>query len=411
MSANQNIPGYIEILTCTLATQAGTINLINHVKSFSLYESIYQPAYYLEMFISESRALMDTLPIVGDERMTLSFKTPSLEPLEVELIVTNINSATNEQTVRHRGYTIIAASVEVLANKTNFIQKAYNTNISSMIEDITKTYLMSSKPLDIMETRGIQRIIIPNLRPYNAIDMLRRRAIANGEESSLFFFYENRDGLHFKTLEKLMHDGVVGRRTYTNDATINTDVLKSPMRNILGFHQRDLTHHAHNVGSGSLNTRVATFDYRTLTYRREDVDVDERRLYTARGNMTRVNTERFRSDWSSRPGAVSFIPVDSDRPETFIPTVTPYHRAAAAIFAQGALELRLFGDSTLSVGQKFKAEIWENKGSTDNPEIDRMIADEYLLTSIRHMVEPMGVNPRYTCIIEGIKGGYDEEIV
>lgn len=411
MAGNENIPGYVVIITCDLITQSGTIDLKNHLRSFSLYESIYQPAYYLEMMVSESRSLMDTLPIVGDERLKLSFKTPSLEPLEVELVLTNLDAATNEQTVRHRGYSLKAASIEVLANKTHFIQKAYNTNISTMINDISTTYLQTTKPLDIMETRGVQHIVIPNLRPYNAIDMLRRRAIAVGEESSLFFFYENRDGIHFKTLEKLMSEGEVGRRTYTNDATINTDIRRSPMRNILAFNQSDVTHSAYNLGSGTLRTRVATFDYRTLTYRYNDVEIDETRLRAAPGGMHRLNTDRFRSDWGGRPGAVSFIPVDSDRPNTFIPDVTPYHRAAAAIYSQGALNLRLFGDSTLSVGQKFKAEIWQNKGSTDNPELDKMIADEYLLTSIRHMVEPNGTNPRYTCSVEGIKGGYDEELL
>jgi hypothetical protein len=102
--------------------------------------------------------------------------------------------------------------------------------------DITKSYLGTSKKIDVQQTKGIQKVLVQSQQPFDAISMLRKRSISIDNKSSSYVFFENQEGFHFKTLEKLMESDT-GDRVFTNDETIRTDIKKPIFRNLIDYEQ------------------------------------------------------------------------------------------------------------------------------------------------------------------------------
>jgi hypothetical protein len=158
--------------------------------------------------------------------------------------------------MRSKAYILVAASPEVVRNKTNQVTKAYNTNVSKMVEDIIKQYLKTKKKIDVQDTRGIQKIIVPSIQPFDAITMLRKRAISIDDKSSSYVFFENSQGFHFKTLEKLFTDGKVGDRVFTNNPTIHIDKTAPEFRNVINFEQPEQINVVDRLDGGGLSTDI-----------------------------------------------------------------------------------------------------------------------------------------------------------
>src|SRR5690606_12954697 len=69
------------------------------------------------------------------------------------------------------------------------ISRSYSGRISEMVKDIFDEYFGSDKEIDIEETVGEYKIIIPKLSPDQAIRFLSRRAYSEENTSQSFMFF------------------------------------------------------------------------------------------------------------------------------------------------------------------------------------------------------------------------------
>ena len=67
-----------------------------------------------------------------------------------------------------------------------------------------KKYLDSRKQLNFQRTRNQDKIVIPNIHPFNAINMIAQKSLADDSKSTGFHFYETTKGFHFRSFESLM---------------------------------------------------------------------------------------------------------------------------------------------------------------------------------------------------------------
>ena len=99
-------------------------------------------------------------------------------------------------------------------NQIRKVSKAYDGAVELAVEDIfkNKKYLNSRKDLYIEPTVHPTKIVIPNTTPFQAINMLQQRAIAERYQNANYLFYENNEGYHFRSLESLLAMSGAGRR-------------------------------------------------------------------------------------------------------------------------------------------------------------------------------------------------------
>jgi hypothetical protein len=109
---------------------------------------------------------------------------------------------------RQMVYVIELASVEAFTNAKTRVSHAYNDNIEEMIKELYKKYLVKENPrpkvLKIFpDTKKVRKLVIPMLKPFDAIAWLCKFAISDDPEKYYTHaFYETLENFTFKALQK-----------------------------------------------------------------------------------------------------------------------------------------------------------------------------------------------------------------
>jgi hypothetical protein len=410
MAIQQQIPGDVHIKTISVFTDKGVINALEIVKTMSIYESILQPGIVVELAIEDSRNILSELPLLGGERMTIELSAIGRKTRKLDLVIARVYDASPSNNMRTKTFSIDAVSEEVMIDKTVQVCKSYNTTISSMVSDILTQFLKTKKKIDVQNTRGVQKFLVPSERPFGAIKMLRNRSISVEDKSSMYVFFENADGFHYKTIEKLFSDGQVGDRVFYNDPTLATDITKSSFRNILSYEQPDQFDLASRLRTGGLAHEVKKFDIKTLEYKTKTVTFKASDYKSADGAFKSPDLSKTISKYGKKAGSDSWVIGDSGNPDTFISDGLGARQNMAALLGQGFLHLHVFGDSELTAGQTIDLNILDNNSATADPKLHAQLSGKYIIAHIRHIILPEGTMPRYTCAIEALKGGYRKEV-
>lgn len=405
--STQKIPGEVEIKTISVFTDKGVLNIVEHVKHLSIYESIITPGIVAEITVLDTKNIASMLPLLGTEKIQIQFSTPGRKELKYDLVLTEFRDGMVSDTMRMKSYTLVAVSDEVVRNKTNQVSKAYNTNVSNMVDDIVKYYLKTNKKFDVQQTRGIQKVIVPSMQPFTAIDMLRKRSISISDKSSSYVFFENQEGFHFKTIEKLFTDGKPGDRVFFNNPTKSTDMAISNFRNIISYEQPKQFEVLERLEQGGMSTDILKFDYKTLKYTRKTNKFNPSDFKSADGTLKDPDASTMKQ-YGNAAGYSIWVNHDSGNPDTFFSEGLGGHASGTSIYGQGSILLHVFGDSELTAGQTLELQIAETATSTTAPEEHHQLSGKYLIAFLHHIISPEGNNPRYTCSIEAIKGGYKE---
>jgi len=400
MSAVQ--PGDVEINSCSLATQGGTIDLSQDFISAVVYESILVPNCIGEITVLDSTDAIGKLQVTGGEVLTFSFQPPGVTTVTYTLTVDKVSQEAFPGSEKTKQYTLHAVGQETFQAKTNYIQKAYKTDIASIVQDIHTTFLKSISPLITEATQGIQKIIIPNMKPFEAIDMIRRRAVSTQNMTSTFLYFQNALGHNFKTIEGMMQDGVV--KNFIHSDTIGHSIYTDAYNNIIDYEVPQIMSATSRVDLGGLVQRTATFDMRTRKYETKDQTINGAGGFVP--NAGTFNNALFKEVFGQVFGLFAHIPFDSaGRPNTSIPQASPLQLAYVSNLMQNYIILKVFGDTRVKAGDMINAAIPESVASADRG-LDPLVSGKYLVSRIARHIGMKGQMPRYTDSIEGISGSF-----
>ena len=96
-------------------------------------------------------------------------------------------------------YTLHFASREFLRNIRTRVSEAFEGTIDQMVYKILgdENYLDSRKRLFFQKTRNQDKIVVPNLRPFEAIKMLAKRSLADDSKSAGYSFLSDNERVSF----------------------------------------------------------------------------------------------------------------------------------------------------------------------------------------------------------------------
>jgi hypothetical protein len=190
------------------------IDIQNIIISIELQQSIFNRTMIGKIQVYDTKDVRTLTPIVGLERLNLAFHTPGLAGFcnvaneghpfhiyKIESVAPNRSGVAGAQ-----AYDIYFCSREAYFSTFRKVSKAYTGQVEVGVEDIFKNrkYLSSRKNLYVEPTRLPTRVVIPNLRPFEAIDMMAKRAVSGKYENAGYLFYETREGYHFRSIESLL---------------------------------------------------------------------------------------------------------------------------------------------------------------------------------------------------------------
>jgi hypothetical protein len=208
-----------EIISYRLAksgTEPFRMDIKPILASIELEESIFHNSIIGKLQVNDAQDIRTILPITGLERLQLKFSTPGLPGINAvaneghPFYIYAIDTVRQNQNAdRAQLYDILFCSKEAYYNDMRKVSKAYTGKLEDAVEDIytNRKYLNSSKPLFYEPTRTNTKIVIPNLKPIDAIRMIGDSCVSGLYQNAGYLFYENAVGYHFRSYESLLAVG------------------------------------------------------------------------------------------------------------------------------------------------------------------------------------------------------------
>ena len=402
-------PGDISVTKFTVTSSRGTLDLSQSFTSASIYESIFTPGIVADITINDTKDVLGALKIFGDEVVEIVMSTPGGVTANYKLGVHSLEGVTSiTSSLKSKTYVLKTVSEEALYAKNNYVQKSFNTQISEIVKKVHTDYLHSKKTIEVEDTKGSQKIIFPQLSPYKAIDLVRRRAISNENKSSLYVYFETRSGeqqvFKFVTIEKLFKGSSV--KTFQHSDAINNSISTQNDNQILcleipnQFNSTDRIQVGGEMAVSRYNMQTQKYETKKYTPSLKD--------YTS-GGSGEMNSSEFTNKYRKAKGQAApkqlYIGEDtSARPNTHIPTNSADQQAYMSALMQNSVKLRVPGDLNIKAGDVITANIPKKTSTTENVSMDPILSGKFLVSRIHHDIGLAGDKPRYTCVIECIKG-------
>lgn len=190
----------IELISST----GGVVNIKFMVQDFNLYESVFNSVLSGDLYIWDGQNILTDFDLHGNEYLMVRFEKTDLEPIEKYFRIYKISSV-KFRNLNSFEYNIHFCSEEFILNQQKRISKSYkNVKNHEIVMDILENQLKvdSEKISDIEDTVIEQSLIVPNLKPLEAINWLSSFSL-NEKLSAAYLFYENLGGFVYKSLASM----------------------------------------------------------------------------------------------------------------------------------------------------------------------------------------------------------------
>ena len=191
-----------------LVTKSGKIDIGPIFTEINIFDSMLMPVMSGNIVIRDSLNLSGQLLFDGSESLLLSFKKDSESDIATFKKAFRVYKQSNRiadgpGTVK---YLLHFVSDELLYSDQQRINQSYEATYSEVVNRILTDYLkVPENNLGGLyeDSSGIRQIVIPNLRPLDAIQWCAKRAI-DSKSSPNFIFFQNVTGYNFATLSTLL---------------------------------------------------------------------------------------------------------------------------------------------------------------------------------------------------------------
>lgn len=210
-------PHDIDLNSVILVNHRGNVtDLRNMLLEFNVYEDLYDAGMKCDVVMSDSLGLIERMPIVGDEILVISFKTPTFD--STRSLAFSIYSIQERKKHKDRSYSYVlhGFSQEILNDLRRVEERSFNQQISGVVETIYESKLRPKETefsfisnrtnrIEVEETEGRQSFISPkNTSPMEFIRYLQKQAQSRTYRASDYMFFQNTRGWHFRTIASLM---------------------------------------------------------------------------------------------------------------------------------------------------------------------------------------------------------------
>ena len=193
-----------------IVTKVDKIDISGVFKELNIFDSMFMPVMSGNLFITDSLGLSSKLMFDGTEVLLVDIsKTEDSEVGRLKKafrIYKQSDRMSNSE--RSESYILNFVSDELIFSDQQRVNQAYRMSYVKMVERIMIDYL-KIPPNNLNgvyeESSGVRDVIIPNLRPIEAIQWIARKAV-NLDNSPSFVFYQNLIGYNFISLSKLLSE-------------------------------------------------------------------------------------------------------------------------------------------------------------------------------------------------------------
>ena len=405
-------PGDVTIKALTIITHAGTvISLEDMYTEFSVFEDVFSPFVTASIAVIDGNNILKDGPLLGGEVVNVEFETPSRNIAKYKFIVKSIDNVDPVPPMNTSySYTLNCISEEAFINNTKLISKTYTGSMSDIVANVLKKDLETKKPLFFDTTKGVQDFIINYERPFDAIRKASKRAVSLQDKSSSYFFFENKEGFHFMTLETLAdtNKSKIGDKIFINVPVSSAKEANNPdeYRQLLGMAVSDTPNLVDDIESGVFNSKTITFDLITKTTKTTSFNLSEQ-ISEFKGFSDKKENIRIPKNvvkkYSGGSAKVYYRVADSSNKDTYIDEMLAKKVAYTMLLLKSPMLLNSHGDSSLKVGDVVTVKYPKTSGiNGDTAKEEKNTSGNHLVIRLRHAIRKTAGGAKYVNAMETV---------
>jgi hypothetical protein len=413
-------------------TPASTLSLSPILVELCYQEDLFSNVCSGYVMITDSQAYAELLSLTGNEFLHLTFSKSGNTKYQVDrwFRVYKIDKRKLDENMYTESYCLQFCSEELFLSEQYKISKSYtSTTISSIINDICtsgstngmKSLGIDPSKLNIDNTSGLYNFVIPNLKPFDAINWLSNYALPGGNiPGADMLFFENKNGFNFKSLQSLMtgpNSRKFGIYSYDPKNVYNSKDPNSgaDFSNVIAYEILNSYDSLNAVNSGIFANQLISVD---VLARQRTVTNFDYGAYTSNGGN--LNPNRITNNYTNRNGdalnqtsqavlklaftnyadnnnaTVKSTP-GSVAPNIFAETYIPYRTAQLALDNYTRVKIEVPGDPGLTVGTVLEFNLLSNNPSTKTKNM--YYSGNYLISAVKHLIS----ENEYKTIMEIVK--------
>lgn len=273
----------------------------------SIFDSLTMPVMSGNVLIRDSVGLSDALFFDGSEVLLVDIsKVDKADPFNMRSSF-RIYQQTNRKSDRptSESYLLHFVSDEMIFSDQLRVNQFYENNYSEIAKKILIDYLKISKDkIGIETSKGIKSVVIPNLRPLEAINWCAARAV-DDKLSPNFMFFENITGFNFLSLsEMLIRDSIIDIKFDTKNIIPDQPLLE--MNSARSLEVISQANSIRKIRTGVNAGKYIAFDPVTRSIQTKLISFGD--IY---GNMDHGNQTPNFSVLQNRDGSVNYENYDS----------------------------------------------------------------------------------------------------
>lgn len=392
-----------QINNLSLITASGTFNLASFFIEINIFDNILLPCMSGNIILNESIGLSDKLVFDGSEYLLIDIAKKDNEIRINKKFHIYKQTNRKSETINSESYVLHFVSDEMIYSEQQTMNNHYRGTYAEIVGDILqKRLLVPSNNFSIEQSRGIRDIILPNLKPMEALIWCSKRAINNFELPN-FLFFENVSQYNFVSLSTLKKQPSV-MTIYFETKNIENDIS----REFFGARDFEIItqfDYLDNISSGVYSGTFIGFDPITRIIVEQSVSFDnitKDNLLNRNPNKTqdvnkggKLNTQMSSSRRVVYPTPIarennSYIKQNdahslnlNETPQYFV-----FQRRAILkqLFAQ-RLKVAMPGNFTLTSGVTVNISKQKNSIYDSNDVFDKSLYGKYLVIASRHIIK------------------------
>ena len=409
--------GDVIIDEVTIITSNGFAQDIKpQVMGLEIYEDLFGSFITGKIFVQDAQELINLLPLIGQEIVKISVKTPSLDDADGFTGEFYIYKLDDRMKMKERElmYVLHFISKEAIIDMNKKISKAYSGKISDIATKVLseEDALESTKFLNIEPTKNSTKYVSNFWSPLKNLQYLADNAV-NESDSPTYVFYESKFGLNFTSLDRLYTGTPLYQRFIWDNYSMDMlpgggsrRDISADYQRVLEFNMTESFNYMDRLKTGMYGSEIIYFDMLTKQYVHnnyvpafsESNHLNEYPLW-ANNPIVRPKSLVFHENkmYNTHDG------YDDTSNVKFV-------QKRAALMSQAEaykVTISVHGRTDYTVGQKIYLEVPKNTQiKKDDEAEDKIMSGVYLISAICHNI----TRKSHQCIIELIKDSYMVDI-
>lgn len=387
-----------------LGSSGVVVNITQQVQELNIFQAIDSPFMSGNIMINDAVGASSSIPILGQERLLFTFKTPGSFAIDFDTyhaVIYNVDKrfqGTNRAQILLLSFT----TLENYRNTRVKVSKSFQATPSQIAEELLRDsrYLNTKKSLHIDNSIHIKNYIAPNIRPYQVINTMANEAVTPENEPH-FLFYENPRGIHFRSMDSLLGQGgevsMPHVRSYKYQPSSENSQIDDSMSTILNWEIEESSNTFLNGRAGMFASTLTThdiynknaqkygYDYVESMFKKRNSLNQNDKKYGPLISETPVEGDKRINDFPQSRQFLHSKTKDTNFAETWMQE-SHSRRLESEFFT---INIEVFGDTNVMCGDIIEIIIPMNRplGAADTDSFaDPILSGRYLVIALAHQI-------------------------